>query len=196
MNILHTPFTEEQTRSLTAGDIIYLSGSIYTARDQAHKRILEYVQQNKELPFSLENQVLYHCGPLYKEQQNSYTIISAGPTTSARMNTLTPPLLENCSLGAVIGKGGMDKTSHTSMIDKGCVYLATPGGLGAQLAKKITSVYNVYWPDLGLPEAVWHIEVNSFGPCIVAMDAKGNNLFHNVNDTVKKTFDTMFGEAL
>ncbi|MEZ5335043.1 MAG: FumA C-terminus/TtdB family hydratase beta subunit [Methanolobus sp.] len=183
---LTTPLKKEDVTKLNAGDIVYISGKIYTARDEAHARILEMADEGKELPFKLEGAVIYHCGPLMKEKEDGWEVVAAGPTTSARMSKMTPELLNIHEVRAFVGKGGMDNVAG-SMKDK-AVYLAFTGGCAALAALSIEKVSTVHWLDLGMPEAVWELEVKEFGPLVVGIDSKDNDLFLNVNKKAKEAY--------
>ncbi|WP_202319682.1 FumA C-terminus/TtdB family hydratase beta subunit [Archaeoglobus neptunius] len=172
---IRTPLSKDELLKLRVGDSVYITGEIFTARDEAHARALEYLEEGKELPFSFEGAVVYHCGPLVKKD-GEWRVVSAGPTTSARMNPFTPKILERVTCMAIIGKGGMSDDVVEAMRGK-AVYLAFTGGAGALAAQKIRRVKDVIWEDLGMPEAVWIFEVERFGPCIVAIDAHGNSLY-------------------
>lgn len=175
---LETPLADEEVRGLCAGDVVFLSGVVYTARDKAHDRILDYAARGIDLPFSLNGQVLYHCGPLVKKGDAGWEIVSAGPTTSARINKQTPRLLEEFRVRAIIGKGGMDESVLKALKEKGCVYLALTGGAGALAAAKVEEASDVFFLDLSTPEAVWQLKVRELGPLVVAMDARGKTLYN------------------
>ena len=168
---LETPLGGEDILNLKAGDIVHLSGVIYTARDSAHRRILELAGRGK-LPFELEGAVIYHCGPIVRRTAWGYEVVSAGPTTSARMNPYLDGLL---SLGVkgIIGKGGME----VAPFEGRAVYFAFTGGAGSLAAKSVKQIVDVLWlEELGIPEAVWVLEVEDF-PLLVAVDAHGNSLY-------------------
>ncbi len=184
--LLQTPLKKEDLLKLEVGDAVYISGEIITARDAAHMRILEFFERGEELPFELNCSVIYHCGPIIKKN-HEFKVISAGPTTSARMNPMTPKILEKVDCLAIVGKGGMSDEVVEALKGKG-VYLAYPGGAGALAAKAIKKVRAVYWEDLGMPEAVWVFEVENFGPCIVGIDAKGNSIYKKVEKVVEENF--------
>ena len=184
--LLQTPLKKEDLLKLEVGDAVYISGEIITARDAAHMRILEFFERGEEIPFELNCSVIYHCGPIIKKN-HEFKVISAGPTTSARMNPMTPKILEKVDCLAIVGKGGMSDEIVEALKGKG-VYLAYPGGAGALAAKAIKKVRAVYWEDLGMPEAVWVFEVENFGPCIVGIDAKGNSIYKKVEKVVEENF--------
>ncbi len=186
--ILETPLSKEDVLKLKVGDIVYVSGVVLTARDEAHVRMLELLEKGEELPFSLDGAVIYHCGPLVKKENDEFKVVSAGPTTSARMNSLTPKILEKVSCMGIIGKGGMSDAVVEALRGKG-VYLAYPGGAGALASKSIKRVKEVFWEDLGMPEAVWVLEVEKFGPCVVGIDAHGNSLYKEVEKRVRENYE-------
>jgi fumarase beta subunit (EC 4.2.1.2) len=186
---LTTPLKKEDIEKLKAGDIVYLSGTIFTARDEAHARILEMYQEKKELPFDLEGSVIYHCGPLMKEDDGKWEVVAAGPTTSARMSKMTPKLLEIHEVRAFVGKGGMDNV--TDAMENKAVYLAFTGGCAALAAISIEKVNTVHWLDLGMPEAVWELEVNEFGPLVVGIDSHNNDLFLEVSKKAKAAYSKL-----
>ncbi|WP_324734787.1 FumA C-terminus/TtdB family hydratase beta subunit [Thermococcus sp. SY098] len=168
---LKAPLSKKDVLKLKTGDIVHLSGVIYTARDLAHRKIVELARRGK-LPFDLEGAVIYHCGPIVRKNER-FEIISAGPTTSARMNRYLDEVL---SLGVkgIIGKGGMNPEPFKR---HKAVYFAFTGGAGSLAAKSIKRVRDVFWLDeLGTPEAVWVLEVEKF-PLLVAIDAYGNSIY-------------------
>ncbi|MEM0214655.1 MAG: FumA C-terminus/TtdB family hydratase beta subunit [Archaeoglobaceae archaeon] len=171
---------DESILKLKAGDIVYVNGEILTARDKAHARAVEMLKSNQELPFSFNRSIVYHCGPIISGNR----VISAGPTTSERMSPYAPKILESVDLMVMIGKGGMSKEVVNVMKGK-AVYLAFTGGAGAFAASKIKKIKGVFWEDLGMAEAVWVFEVENFGPCVVAIDSNGNNLYEEVEREVK-----------
>lgn len=173
---IRTPLSVEEVLKLRVRDLVYVTGELFTARDEAHARALKWLEENKKLPFNFDKAVVYHCGPLVKKN-DEWRVVSAGPTTSARMNPFTPKILERVSCMAIIGKGGMSNEVVEAMKGK-AVYLAFTGGAGALAAQSIKKVKGVVWEDLGMPEAVWLLEVEKFGPCIVAIDAHGGSLYN------------------
>ena len=175
---LTTPLTKEAILKLNAGDILYLTGKVFTARDEAHKHILDTLSHHRKLPFDLTGAVIYHCGPLLKKTGNSWQVVSAGPTTSERMTQMTPALVENTGIRAIIGKGGMKGIAP--LLKGRCVYLAYTGGCAVLAAEGISRVINVHWQNLGMAEAVWEFEVKDFGPLIVGIDSHGVDLYEKV----------------
>ena len=169
---ISAPVSPEDRKSLKAGDYVYLTGTIYTARDAAHKRMQEALDEGKPLPVELEGHVIYYMGP--SPAREGRPIGSAGPTTASRMDKYTPALLD-LGLGAMIGKGKRTKAVQEAIVRNGCVYFAAVGGAGALLSQRIKSSQVVAYEDLGT-EAIRKLEVEDF-PVIVVIDSQGNNLY-------------------
>jgi fumarate hydratase subunit beta len=169
---LTTPLTEDDTRQLKSGDIVYLSGVIYTARDAAHKRLVDLINEGKELPFDLEGSVIYFVGPT--PPKPGEPIGSAGPTTSYRMDSFSPTMLAHGSKG-MIGKGKRNKAVIDACIEYDGIYFGATGGAGALLGKQIKSAEVIAYPELG-PEAVRRLEVVDF-PVTVINDTYGHDLY-------------------
>lgn len=174
---LDPPLTEEEVDELEAGDLVEISGTIVTVRDEAYERILKLSGEGKELPVDLEGGVVYHCGPLAESTDGGWKIIAAGPTTSARLDELQVNFVESTGVRALVGKGGVGKEVASNLCSLGCVYLAFPGGAAALAAEAIKSIKDVIWEDLGTVEATWILEVEKFGPMIVGIDVGGRNLY-------------------
>jgi fumarate hydratase subunit beta len=183
---LKTPISEEEIRKLKVNDVLYISGTIVTARDQAHRRALEYFKQGKPLPINLEGLAVFHCGPVVSKEGEKWVAVAAGPTTSTRMDIFEDEFIKNFKVRVVIGKGGMGKRTTDAMAKYGAVYGAFTGGAAILAAKAIKNVRGVEWLDLGTPEALWIFEVEDFGPLTVAIDSHGNNLFTDVAKTVEE----------
>nr|NIP67188.1 fumarate hydratase [Candidatus Bathyarchaeota archaeon]NIU81414.1 fumarate hydratase [Candidatus Bathyarchaeota archaeon]NIV68031.1 fumarate hydratase [Candidatus Bathyarchaeota archaeon]NIW15913.1 fumarate hydratase [Candidatus Bathyarchaeota archaeon] len=174
---LETPISEEEVRRLKVNDTLYITGTMFTARDEAHHRALEFHEQGKELPLDLEGLAVFHCGPIVKKKDDGWVIVAAGPTTSTRMDLFEDEFIKNFRIRVVIGKGGMGSRTAEAMKKYGAVYGAFTGGAAVLAAKAIKNVRSVEWFDLGMPEAMWVLEVEEFGPLTVAIDAHGNSLF-------------------
>ncbi len=185
---ISTPISEGAVRRLQAGDHVYLSGVIITARDAAHKRIIHYVREGKDLPFSLKGSALYHCGPIVRRMNGEWRILAAGPTTSMRMEPFESELVK-MGIKVIIGKGGMGDRTRNSLSRYGSVYCAFTGGAAALAAKHIESVVDVKWLDLGMPEAVWILKVKRFGPLIVGMDSHGRSLYEEVRSEAMRNLE-------
>ena len=169
---LTTPVTEEQMRSLRAGDRVLLSGTIYTGRDAAHKRMIALLQEGKPLPFDPRGQILYYVGPA--PAKPGFAVGSAGPTTSYRMDSYTPPLLAQ-GLRGMIGKGRRSPQVVDAMKTYGAVYFGAVGGAAALISRRIVDAELVAWPDLGT-EAVHRFTVKDF-PVTVVIYSLGNSLY-------------------
>jgi fumarate hydratase subunit beta len=169
-----TPIDTSKVIALKAGDYVYLTGRIYTARDAAHKRMFEALQQKEELPFDIINQVIYYLGPT--PARDGQVIGSAGPTTSSRMDKYTPSLL-NLGLKGMIGKGKRNDDVIDSMKKNKAVYFAAIGGAGALLSKCIKSSRVIAYEDLGT-EAIRELWVENL-PVIVVIDSEGNNFYES-----------------
>jgi fumarate hydratase subunit beta len=182
---LKTPISDEEIRKLKVNDVLYVTGTIVTARDQAHRRALEYFKEGKALPISLEGLAVFHCGPVMSKEGDKWIAVAAGPTTSTRMDLFEDEFIKNFKVRVVIGKGGMGKKTTDAMAKYGAVYGAFTGGAAILAAKAIKNVKSVEWYDLGMPEAMWIFEAQEFGPLAVAIDSHGNNLFTDVQKTVE-----------
>lgn len=182
---LKTPISEEEIRRLKVNDVLYVTGTIVTARDQAHRRALEYFKEGKALPIDLEGLAVFHCGPVMRKEGDKWIAVAAGPTTSTRMDLFEDEFIKNFKVRVVIGKGGMGKKTTDAMARYGAVYGAFTGGAAILAARAIKNVRSVEWYDLGMPEAMWIFEAQEFGPLAVAIDSHGSNLFTDVQKTVE-----------
>lgn len=187
---LHTPLTDEAVRALKVGNNVLISGTLYTARDAAHKRMAETLAADGVLPIPLEGQIIYYVGPA--PARPGEVIGPAGPTTSKRVDPYTPALLAR-GLKGMIGKGRRDETVRRAIMDYGAVYFVAVGGAAALIAERIRQVETVAYEDLG-PEAIYRLQVEDF-PAVVGNDAHGQDLYelgralyrqtvglHNAND--------------
>ena len=179
---LHVPAAREELLELRAGDYVYISGTIYTARDAAHKRLYESLTQGEERPISLDGTFIYYLGPT--PARAGQAIGSAGPTTSSRMDKYTPLLLRK-GLAGMIGKGKRSEDVRRTIVEQGAVYFAAVGGAGALLSKCIKSAEVVAYEDLGT-EAIRRLTVERL-PVIVIIDSQGNNLYESaVSEYLRK----------
>ncbi len=169
---ISTPLSDETALSLKSGESVLISGTIFTGRDAAHRRISECISAGKPLPFDVRGQVIYYVGP--SPAPPGKVIGSAGPTTSGRMDPFTPALLD-LGLKGMIGKGTRSGTVVESMVKNGAVYFGAVGGAAALIAGSIVQADVVAWPELG-PEAVFRLQVRDL-PVIVVIDAFGNDLY-------------------
>ena len=184
--ILDLPLDEKTVRQLKIGETVYLNGVFFTARDEAHVKALEYAKHGKKIPYDFKGLAIYHCGPIMTKEGGKWKVIAAGPTTSTRMNSLEPMFIEKFRVSAIIGKGGMSKPTVDAMQKFRCVYLAFTGGAAVLAAKGIKEVLGVEWLELGMPEALWALVGEKFGPLTVTIDAHGNSLYEDVMKEVEK----------
>ena len=178
---IQVPFQNNQVEQLKAGDYVYLSGTIYTARDAAHKRMYESMQRGEELPISLEGNILYYLGP--SPAREGQVIGSAGPTTSSRMDKYTPDMLA-AGLKGMVGKGKRSQAVIDAMKKYKAVYFAAVGGAGALLSKCIKEAEVVAYDDLGT-EAIRRLTIENL-PVIVVIDSQGRNLYETAPEEWKK----------
>lgn len=169
---ISVPFDSSVSTNLKAGDYVYLTGTIYTARDAAHKRMYEALQRGEELPFDVKNNTIYYMGP--SPAREGRPIGSAGPTTASRMDKYAPALLDLGLIG-MIGKGRRNQAVHEAIVRNNAVYFAAVGGAGALLSKCITSSEVIAYDDLGT-EAIRKLTIKDF-PVIVVIDKEGNDLY-------------------
>lgn len=175
------PLTDEIVQSLKIGDYVYLTGTLYTARDAAHKRMHESLQSGEKLPIDIEGTVIYYMGP--SPARPGRAIGSAGPTTSSRMDKYTPDLLD-LGMAGIIGKGKRSQSVTDAIVRNKSVYFAAVGGAGALLSKAILKSEVVAYEDLGT-EAIHRLEVKDF-PAVVVIDCKGNNLYETATSQYRK----------
>ena len=175
MKKLNYPFKKEDILDLKVGDMVLITGKLVTGRDAVHKRI----HDGQKPPVDLKDQIIYHCGPVVLEKKGKYEVKAAGPTTSIREEPYQWEVMRDYGIVGVIGKGGMGPKTLQGCKDYGCVYMHAIGGAAQVLAEKIKSVDNVYWEDLGSPEAIWELSVEEF-PVVITMDAHGNSLHEKV----------------
>jgi fumarate hydratase class I len=171
---LRAPLTEEQVRALKVGDVVLISGECFTGRDAVHHYLMK-----RDPPVDLRGAVLYHCGPVMLQEGGEWKVKAAGPTTSIREEPYEATVLERFGVRAVIGKGGMGPKTLAALQQFGAVYLNAIGGAAQYYARAVKKVLGVDWLELGIPEAMWHLEVEDFA-AIVTMDAHGHSLHADV----------------
>jgi fumarate hydratase subunit beta len=179
-----TPIDDE-ARKLRVGDILYLTGTVITARDAAHRRALEFLNRGEKLPVDFHGLAVYHMGPIVKKAGDEWKVVSAGPTTSTRLEMYEAEFLEKTGAKVVIGKGGMGPKTAEACRKLGAAYAIYTGGAGALAAKTIKKVKGVEWLDLGSPEAMWILEVEDFGPLTVIIDSEGRNHYDEMKSRIK-----------
>ncbi|ETA82413.1 L(+)-tartrate dehydratase subunit beta [Youngiibacter fragilis] len=174
-NVLTTPIKNDDLENLEIGDIIYLTGTIVTCRDVAHRRLIE---EHIELPVDLNGLAIFHAGPIVKDHgNNKYEMISIGPTTSMRMEKFEKEFIGQTGVKLIVGKGGMGKNTEEGCREHKAIHLVYPAGNAVYAANTVEYIKEVHWTDLGMPESLWVCQVKEFGPLIVSIDTKGNNIF-------------------
>ncbi len=177
-----TPISKDDVQKLKIGDVIYISGIVFTARDEAHERALELAKKGEKMPIDFEGLAVYHCGPVVRKVDDIWEIVAAGPTTSTRMDIFEDEFIKTFKVNVVIGKGGMGERTAKAMKEYKAIYTAFVGGAAVVASKGIKRVKEVHWLDLGTPECLWVLEVDKFGPLIVGIDTNGDSLFQDVAD--------------
>ena len=181
---LKSPLSDGDIRRLHVGDVISLTGKVYTMRDQASLKVLRLIDQGEEPPIPL-GATIFHAGPAVDWSGDQPKVASIGPTTSARMNRITPRLMKELRIRCIVGKGGMDRSVLRAMNEVGCVYALAIGGCAAIYTSTIRRISRVIWREMG-PEAVFELEVKEFGPLIVTMDASGQSLHAEIEEKARQ----------
>jgi fumarate hydratase subunit beta len=189
---LTTPISEENVRELKVNDTVYITGTIFTMRDGTHKRALKFIREGKILPIKTEGLAVFHCGPIVKREHGEWKVVAAGPTTSMRMESFEGELIKALGVRVVIGKAGMGPKTTEAMKSFGAVYGAFTGGVAVLAAKLVKKVRGVEWLDLGMPEALWILEVENFGPLTVAIDSHGNNLYNEIMKQAERNKEKIY----
>lgn len=193
---LQLPVGDDQVRQLKLGDVVYVSGVIYTMRDMGHRRAVDMVRRGDPLPFDLNNGTIWHCGPITQQgPEGKWHVLSAGPTTSSRFNELGPEVMQVFGVRCVIGKGSMGTKAIETIRQSGGVFLNATGGCGALYAGQVEEVLNVFWQDLGMPEAIWMVRANCLGPLIVGIDHHGNCLMDNVRQEMRARLESIYKQS-
>lgn len=184
MKLLHVPLSYDDIAGLKAGDIVYVSGDIFTSRSGFFRK---YVDQR--IPFPLDakhNNVMLHSGPIIKKEDNgNYRLHAISITTSVRFNKWEPQVIEELGLRAIIAKGRVGKETREAMRRFGCVHLCRTGTFAGAFALKVSGINSVHWLDLGLPEALWNFRFVEFGPLIVETDIYGNSVYDGVGEQLQ-----------
>lgn len=173
--ILKTPIRDEDLESLNVGDIVYLTGILVTCRDVAHRRLIEL---KRKLPVDLKGLAIIHAGPIVREKKDGgFEMISIGPTTSMRMEKFEKDFIKETGVKLIVGKGGMGPETVEGCRTGKAVHAVFPGGCAVLAATEVEEIEDAQWRDLGMPETLWVSRVKEFGPLIISIDTKGNNLF-------------------
>ncbi|MBD6955612.1 MAG: FumA C-terminus/TtdB family hydratase beta subunit [Thermoplasmata archaeon] len=173
---LRIPEDLDKVSGLKMGDVLYITGKVFTARDEAHQLMLELHEKGENLPFKPSEMVMYHCGPVVKKENGEWKVLAAGPTTSSRMDLFEKEVIEIYGVRIIVGKGGMGDRTAEALKNVGGIYATYTGGAGALAAKSFKKVLDVYFlEELGSPEAIWIFDAENFGPLIVSIDPQGNN---------------------
>lgn len=182
------PMTEEDVKKLKVGDNIYVTGNIVTARDDAHKHALSLHNKGEPLPVDFSKLGIYHAGPIMKtNDQGEYEMVAGGPTTSTRMEIFQDDFIEAFGSKLIIGKGGMGGRTTKAMEKYGAVYGMFTGGAALLAANMVKRIVEVHWLELlGMPECLWVLEVEDFGPLMIGIDSYGNNFFTKNDIETKK----------
>lgn len=172
--ILTTPIKDEVLLDLKVGDVVYLTGRLVTCRDVAHRRLIE---QGRELPVNLEGGAIFHAGPIVRKKgENDFEMVSIGPTTSMRMEKFEREFIKQTGVKLIVGKGGMGPETAAGCQENIAVHAIFPGGCAVLAATLVEEIEGAEWQDLGMPETLWINRVREFGPLIISIDTKGNNL--------------------
>lgn len=183
---LTTPIRDEDIEQLSAGDIVFLDGYLITCRDVGHRRLIEL---GMKLPVDLQGLAILHARPIVKQDGDGWQMISIGPTTSMRMESFEREFIRQTGVKLIVGKGGMGPETVAGCREHKAVHAVFPGGCAVLAATEVEAIERVEWLDLGMPEALWVCRVKQFGPLIISIDTKGNNLF----ETNKALFDEKKG---
>jgi fumarate hydratase class I len=183
--VLTPPISEEQIRALKVGDVVLITGEMFTGRDAVHKHLMK-----NPPPADLHGAALYHCGPVMLQEGGKWTVKAAGPTTSIREEPYQADVIGRYGVRAVIGKGGMGKKTSDALKQYGAVYLNGIGGAAQYYARTIKEVLGVNWLEFGIPEAMWHIRVENFA-AIVTMDAHGNSLHRDIEEQTGQALESL-----
>ena len=184
---LNLPVGEDDILKIKAGDTIYITGLVVTARDEAHKKAIELYDEGKELPIDFSKVAIFHCGPIVKKEGDEWKIVAAGPTTSSRMEIFEYDFIKRFNTRIIIGKGGMGEKTAKACKEFKAIYAAFTGGAAVLAANAIKKVKDVFWlEELGMPEALWVLEVEDFVPLTETIDAYGRNMNEEVKEKAKE----------
>lgn len=189
---LNLPVNDAQVEHLQIGDTVYLTGTVYTARDMAHLEIKKLLAAGKPLPVEMAGRAIFHAGPVVRKQSDGWELVVIGPTTSIRMEPHAR-MIGELGVKLIIGKGGLAKDSREMFAKHKQAYLQAAPGCAVQLAAGVKKVLNVYWLENGMPEAMWELAVEKFGPFIVTMDSKGGSRYDDVRAVATDRIKELYG---
>ena len=173
--ILTTPVSAEDLKDIHIGDIVYLTGSLTTCRDVAHRRVVE---EGREIPVDVRNNAILHAGPIIRPLDNDkFEMVSVGPTTSMRMEKFEYEFVKTTGVRVIVGKGGMRENTQRACKEFGAIHCVFPAGNAVVAAVEVEEIVRAEWRDLGMPETLWKCRVKEFGPLIVSIDSEGRNYF-------------------
>ena len=188
--ILTTPISAEDLEGIHVGDIVYLNGSMTTCRDVAHRRLVE---EHRELPVDVKDAAIFHAGPIIRPLENDkFEMVSVGPTTSMRMEKFEYEFVKLSGVRVIIGKGGMKENTERACKEFGAIHCVFPAGNAVVAATEVEEIVRAEWRDLGMPETLWNCRVKEFGPLIVSIDTKGNNMFEENKVTFNQKKDAAY----
>lgn len=188
-----TPVSESDLKDLHIGDLVYLSGKLFTIRDLAHKRIGEYVRAGGKIPFDLKGGAIYHCGPIIKKTGlTHWQAVAAGPTSSSRFSPFVKPVIEGTGSKIIVGKGSLFPEAFKAVVENHAVYLLGVGGCAALYAAQIRRVVNAYWEEFGMVDTVWEFEIEKFGPLTVGIDLDGKSYIDNMKGRLRENLFNIY----
>ncbi len=192
---LETPLSASDVKALRVGDRLSLSGTVFTMRDQATRRLVDMARRGGDLPPGLEGSVVYHAGPALDRSVDPPRVVSIGPTTSARMNSIMGELIKRLSLRLIVGKGGMDESVHKAMMDTGCAYASAIGGCAALYTGSVEALGRVIWEEMG-PEAIYELRLRRMNPLIVTMDYHGRSAHGEREESAGRRLSELLQETV
>lgn len=193
---LTTPLKKKDVEALQIDDIVYITGDLYTFMYYSHySNVLDLIRAGKPLPanMNLDGAVAYHTGTIFKRlEDGDYDFRGICATTSCKFNSMTPDIIREAGIRAVIGKGGMDETVLKTMQECGCVYLSVAGGCSAIYQEKVVTIGDEFWPQKSWADNMLRLVVNEFGPCYVAMDAHGNSIYETIAQQAERKKQSIY----
>lgn len=191
--ILNIPLSEQDVRELRVGDVVYLKGRIFTSRDMGHFTVKKLMDEGKPLPVDFEGAAVFHAGPVVRKREDGgYDLVVIGPTTSIRMEPYHK-MVADLKIRAIIGKGGLAEGSLKQFEESGQVYLQAAPGCAVVLAEGVRRIENVFFLELGVPEALWVLDAEKFGPLVVGMDAHGKSVYAEIRKEADQRNAALYG---